>query len=47
MMTMDDENDAWISNFLTVCSDWMLGQWDRQGEGERAQVYETEESWNI
>ena len=35
----DDESDAWISNFLTVCSDWMSGQWDTEGgEREKAQV---------
>ena len=42
--TDNDDDEQWwwwqwmmmmISNFLTVCSDWMLGQWDRQGERER------------
>ena len=32
MMNNDDDDNPY---FLTVCSDWMLGQWDRQGEKER------------
>ena len=45
MMTMDDDDDFKFPNGLFWLDVRSVGQAGR--EGERAQVYETEESWNI